>query len=134
MDRRQFRHHLRAQQLATLIEPLCSQILSLPHQHVESVESNGIGIRRKILQAAERRTAGLVDGNDLTINDRFVWQTCERFSEGMEAAVEPFSIAGKSVTCPCALLPMRDTRLVSARTAKLLLLVILLPRGMASVR
>src|ERR1700746_873579 len=57
MNRRQFRHRLRAQQLTTLIERLPPQVLPLPHRHVESVESNGIGIRREILQRPDSSIA-----------------------------------------------------------------------------
>jgi hypothetical protein len=56
MNCRHLRHRLRAQQLAAFVERLHPQIIPLPHEHVESIESNGTGVGREILQAVERRT------------------------------------------------------------------------------
>src|SRR5690242_12398407 len=91
------------EQVSSLLQRLGHQITSRQHEHIEHVVQNRRTYRFVILQQIERGPAGVVQGNNLSIDNSFVRKGAKGSSNGRIFTVEVFVVSRPKMDVPARL-------------------------------
>ncbi len=90
---RKARQHLGPQHFAALRQRLRAEVSSFEDQQIEGVVENPVS-RTVVLQRVERWPAGLIESDQLTVDDGLVAQRCQSHNDEWKACCEVLVIAG----------------------------------------